>query len=44
VGPARPIFDEGLKALGTVSVGETMNALKVALEAGNAGEMTEDKR
>jgi hypothetical protein len=43
-GPARPIFDEGVKALGTVSVGETMNALKVALEAGNAGEMTEDKR
>ena len=43
-GPTRPIFDGDIEALGTVSVGETMNALKVALEAGSAGETTEEKR
>ena len=43
-GPTRPIFDGDLKALGTVSVSETMNALKVALEAGSSGEITEEKQ
>lgn len=43
-GSARPIFDGDLEALGTVSVGETMNALKVALEAGSSGELTEEKQ